>query len=180
MYTVEKFFESMTEPEIAKGMYDLFEDIDLPEQIDGVKLTGAKDMTFKQMTELRRGLETDAGDYETALMIGTVMLGSNVAAWSYKDYLPYMLSVLKYVHNSVKNESVKLKYNPTADEKKAGIDKLSVFREWGTVDAIVRSRPCYTHEDVYNLKYVDVFVMQWIDLEHSKFERKLMKIQSEK
>jgi hypothetical protein len=131
------------------------------------------------MIELRHGITEQEDDYSIALMIGQVMLKTDIDDWRYIDYLPYMLKVLQYVEGSIKNETKKLKYTPTAQEKKAGIDKLNIFKEWGIVDSIAQ-RLHILHEQVWELHYVDVFLMQHKDLEEAKFQRRLSKIMTEK
>ena len=173
--TVKQYFDSVKDGELAKAVYEQLEDVEPSYECLGMPVEN--DMTFGQMTELRRGLTEGMTDFDISQLIGRVMGDKDVSTCDYLQWLPYMLRVLKYVTNSIKNEEQKLKYTPTSDEKAAGIEKLGVFKEWGIVDALVRSRPAYKHADIFALKYTDVFLMQWIDLEHSKFERKLIKIQ---
>ncbi len=175
MKSVSEFFEAMAAAgDLAKDLYDQLKDIELKKEIAGVQMPEINCMTFGQMIDLRHEIPNQ-DDYQVALSVGRVMTGQDVSGWPYIDYLPYMLRVLQYVNNSIKNEEKKLKYTPTADEKAAGIDRLNVFKEWGVVDSIAQ-RMHILHEQVYNLKYTDCFLMQWKDLELSKFERKYAKI----
>jgi hypothetical protein len=135
------------------------------------------EMKYGQMLELRRNMGT-GDDLAVIDTIGRVMLDRPLSDEPYEAVMPYILRVLRFVENSVKKEAEKLKYAATKDEKAAGIDRLNVFGEWGAVDTIVRSGRGYKHAEVYELPYNEVFLMQWHDLEESKFQRRLMKIQS--
>lgn len=73
-----------------------------------------------------------------------------------------------------------LKYEPTPEERQAGIDQIGKsVKEFGTVDAIAR-RMHISHDDALKLPYATVYLMLLNDLEQSKFERRLHKVYSKK
>ena len=176
--TVKEFFESGIDAEIYKNVMDLAKDLPYPEAIKGKRLLPPNEMLYGHMVELRRRLG-DGSDYDVALAVGEVLLDEDVSQWPYIDYLPYMLSVSDYVVKSVENENKRLEYKPTSDEIKAGIKKLQQFGEWGVVDSIAQ-RMHILHEQVLKLRYEDVFMMQWRDMEESRFQRKLIEIKNPK
>jgi hypothetical protein len=169
LQTVKQFFESIGD---NRELYEIIEQLPISEQYVRVE-----EMTYRQVVDIREGIEHMISDYELALLIGRVLLKADVSEMNYTDYLPYMLSVLKWNEKLIMNEVKCLKYVPTSDEKAAGIDKLGKFKDFAVVDTIVKSRPCYTHDEVYDLPYTTVFSMQYYDSEVAKFERKLIKIQ---
>jgi hypothetical protein len=172
--TIKQFFEANINESIAGGLYDLYKELPVPEWIDGFRVPKLSDMMYGQMLELRQGFVDAVDDHDIALLIGRVMLEKDADAFPCDEFLPYMMAVMEFVEERTKTENKKLKYTPTAGEKAAGIDKLSVFKEWGTIDEIAQ-RMKILHDDVLKLRYNDVFLMQWKDLEQRKFERRYHK-----
>jgi hypothetical protein len=179
LQTVNEFFESVLSGDQAQGIYEMAEDLPVPDEIAGVVLPKIRAMKFGQMIELRRGLRNDLPDTEISDIIGMVMTGQHPGEWPALEWLPYMLAVLKFIENSLKSEKKNLKYTPTADEKKAGIDRLNVFEDWGTIDSLVRTYPQYTHAEIAELQYTEVYMMQWRSVVLAKIERNMTK-QNEK
>jgi hypothetical protein len=73
-----------------------------------------------------------------------------------------------------------LKYQPSPEEKQAGISNLNdMLKEFGQIDAIaVRMR--IKHDEVLQMPYSTVFMIMRKDLEQAKFERRLQKIYEQK
>lgn len=172
--TIKQFFEANINESIAGGLYDLYKELPVPEKISGIPVPKLSDMMYGQMLELRQGFVDAVDDHEIALLIGRVMLEKDISAYKCEEFLPYMIAVMSFVEDRTKTENKKLKYTPTAGEKAVGIDKLNVFKEWGTIDNIAL-RMGILHDDVLKLRYNDVFLMQWKDLEQAKFERRYRK-----
>jgi hypothetical protein len=165
--TVEQYFEVAT-----KGMHEQVADLPAPEVIEGLNLTAKEDITYRQMVDLREGLEKQLSEYEIALLIGKLFCGADVSGWEFSLFVPYMLMILKYNEKCIKYELKNLKYNPTAKEKKAGSERLGKFKDWGVASAICKVYSGYTHDKVYNLKYSIVLAIQEYDLAVMKFERR--------
>jgi hypothetical protein len=173
--TVKQYFEVAT-----KGMHEQVADLPVPEVIEGLSLTAKGDFTYRQIVDLRDGLEKQLSEYETALLIGRLFCGADVSGWDFSLFVPYMLMILKYNEQCIKYEIKNLKYTPTANEKAAGVEKLGKFKDWAVVSSICKTYHGYKHEEVYNLLYTTVLAIQEYDLAVSKFERKLTKIENAK
>jgi hypothetical protein len=95
-----------------------------------------------------------------------------------KVYL-HVREVLQKLSVWVEKEKL-LKYEPTPEEIRAGINKISEkLGDFATVDAIAK-RMHISHQNAIDLPYSTVFLMLLSDLEHTKFERRLNKIYEQK
>lgn len=73
-----------------------------------------------------------------------------------------------------------LKYEPTSEEKKAGIEDISKkLKEFSTIDAIAL-RMHISHDDVLKIPYATVYLMLLNDMEVFKYQKRLTKIQQQK
>ena len=173
--SVKEYFETVS-GELYEQFSALFAEMPVSYTIDGVSFPQPKDMKYGQMLSLRSELG-GTNDYEAALVVGRVMANCDASELPVMEFMPYVIQVLALVENSIKQEQKHLDYKPEKDEISAGIDKLSQFKEWGVIDTIAQ-RMHILHDAVTELRYNDVFLMLWKDLEQSKFEKRLMKIKN--
>lgn len=172
--TVKQFFDTTL---LTKELQDIFLKAKPVMEISGHKVTTGQYMTYGQMMELRAELAKEVTDLQAVAVVIRVLVSEQIdpLACDLYEVMPYVLSILRFVENSVKKEKKKLKYTPTPDEKRAGIDRLNQFGQWGTIDTIAR-RCGIMHDEVLNLRYNDVFLMLWKDLEEVKFQQRLSRI----
>ena len=91
----------------------------------------------------------------------------------------YFQDVLEKLYQWCEREKL-LHYEPTAEEKQAGIKELGdILKEFGQVDAIA-TRMHISHDEALQLPYSTVFMILRKDLEQSKFERRLQKVYERK
>ena len=118
---------------------------------------------------------------EVAIFEGVVRIlyGIGIKPKHYSRFYNHVKNVLDGLAFWVEKEKA-LKYEPTSEERQAGIDKIGKkVKEFGTIDAIAR-RMHISHDEALKLPYATVYLMLLNDLEQSKFERRLQKIYSKK
>lgn len=118
---------------------------------------------------------------EVAIFEGVIriMYGIHIRPKHYQRFYDHVKSTLDGLAFWVEKEKA-LKYEPTPEEKRAGIDQIGKkVKEFGTIDAIAR-RMHISHDDALKLPYATVYLMLLNDLEQSKFERRLQKVYSKK
>jgi hypothetical protein len=109
----------------------------------------------------------------------SVLYGVKVKPWQYKSVYAHILDVLNKLNKWSEIEKA-LNYEPTAEEKQAGIKQITdKLQDFATVDAIAK-RMHISHDNAMKLPYAIVFQMLQSDLEHSKFERRLSKVYEQK
>lgn len=122
-----------------------------------------------------------AGFDELALFKGTIEALHDFTPQTkhFGKLYPYVVYVLDGIRQWAEREK-QLHYEPTAEEKQAGIAELSKkLKEFSTIDAIAK-RMGISHDDALQLPYATVYMMLLKDLEQSKFERRLQKVYERK
>lgn len=118
---------------------------------------------------------------EVAIFEGVirVLYHINIKAKHYRRFYDHVKDVLNGLAFWVEKEKA-LKYEPTTEERQAGIDQIGKkVKEFGTIDAIAR-RMHISHDEALKLPYATVYLMLLNDLEQSKFERRLHNVYSKK
>lgn len=89
---------------------------------------------------------------------------------------PIVIKFWKEVGELIERENL-LRSEPTADEIRAGINNLSVFAEWGTVDNLVkRFNGKYSHDEIIKLPYSECFNMLYKDKVENDYREKYNEI----
>lgn len=164
-------------PDLVEPISEQFKKIKPPTRIGEYEIKELNQIKYGEVMELRQKLPQKTTDIEIIETIATLMISPQIKVLHCEVYelMPYVEQILKFLVDSAKTEQKRLKYTPTKDEKKAKIDDLAVFGEWGTIDTIAQ-RMHILHDDVLNLRYNDVISMLWKDLEEAKYQRRLIKI----
>ena len=118
---------------------------------------------------------------EVAIFEGAIRLlyGIRIQPKQYPKLYHHVKDVLSGMSFWMEKEKA-LRYEPTAEERQAGIDEVGKkVKEFATVDAIAR-RMHISHDEALKLPYATVYLMLLNDLEQSKFERRLQKVYSKK
>lgn len=118
---------------------------------------------------------------EVAIFEGIVRIlyGIHIQPKHYRRFYHHVKEVIDGLAFWMEKEKA-LKYQPTPEERQAGIEELGKrVKEFATVDAIAR-RMHISHDDALKLPYATVYLMLLNDLEQSKFERRLQKVYSKK
>ena len=121
-------------------------------------------------------LQSEAAIFEGVIR---VLYAVNISPKHYRRFYNHVKDVLDGLAFWVEKEKA-LKYEPSQEERQAGIDQLGKkVKEFGTVDAIAR-RMHISHDDALKLPYATVYLMLLNDLEQSKFEKRLHNVYSKK
>lgn len=118
---------------------------------------------------------------EVAIFEGVVrvLYNVNIKPKHYRRFYNHVKDLLNGLAFWIEKEKA-LKYEPTLEERQAGIDQIGKkVKEFGTIDAIAR-RMHINHNEALRLPYATVYLMLLNDLEQSKFERRLHNIYSKK
>ncbi len=108
-----------------------------------------------------------------------VLYRINIKPKHYRRFYYHVKDVLSGLAFWVEKEKA-LKYEPTPEERQAGIDQIGrKVKEFGTIDAIAR-RMHISHDEALKLPYATVYLMLLNDLEQSKFERRLHNVYRKK
>lgn len=141
--------------------------------------------TYGQMVELGRVLDRingsvvdDAGAVRS--LIRCLHPGVDLAIDFYT--IRYALAIVEGVRFWRKQESERLSYTPTGDEKLAGYEKLA--RETGATGVAITVAEKFGvsggPDEVFGWPYATVFQVLRIDLERSNFQKRLQKIADDK
>lgn len=136
----------------------------------------AGNMTFFQRIELGKIMEQEGSELHKAISIIELLHGFRPNFITLMKFAEYIEDVIQGMIFWVQIESTMLKYEPTADEKKAGISDLSKkIGEMGTVISMAE-KFSQDPDDILKWKYSKVFGLLYADLEKAKFNRKYQTI----
>lgn len=117
--------------------------------------------------------------YDIMQQIMSVLHGITIQPRHVRRLYNYFQDILEKLEKWCEREKL-LHYEPSAEEKQAGIKQLGeILKEFGQVDSLA-VRMHISHDDVLKLPYSTVFMILRKDLEQSKFERRLHKVYERK
>ena len=133
-------------------------------------------MTFGQRIELGRIL-TDTTTTEAAKMIAVMRcLDPKWKTVEMPRSIDYFAEVIEGLTYWVKREASELKYEPTEEERSAGIGQLSKLTgEMGTIMALAKDYG-KDPDEVLGWKYGKVFNILYTNLQSHLFQERLMKV----
>lgn len=133
-------------------------------------------MTFGQRIELGRILSNTDDELVKFESIFQCLHNFKPKLTEYAALTPYFKAILEGVAHWVNAETIMLKYEPTQEQKQAGIKALSkAIGEMGTVDALAEKYGI-DPDVVLGWEYAKVFGILFADLEKSKFQTRYNKI----
>ena len=145
----------------------IFQEKETPKNID--------DFQFRKILELR-SIDWDS-NYDCILKIIPVYLDKQIDVENLLicECLPIAKFIVTEIERINKRENEKLSQKTTSEERAAGIDKLKQLGDFMLIDSIAK-RMHISHDDVLNLPYLLIFMMQWKDKELSDFKDRLNNI----
>lgn len=173
------FFEFWVKAGHGSGdTLDRLEEMPKPDKVGKVSLPeDLNDITFGQLIELQ-GIATNE---ELFYVPCGVLLGLDRAkvnecrAEEVVGFVTWVAREVKRINKLFEATNVK----PTAEEKQAGIDKLS-FGPFGLIDYYALRMGFTDHDHVLSLPWVRIYQCMIIDSERAKYERRLRKIYADK
>lgn len=138
----------------------------------------SENFTFGQRLALANAIRSES-PFEIMQQVFKVMHNVAIKPRDVKKLFNYFQDILEKLEKWCEREKV-LNYEPSAEEKQAGIKQLGeILKEFGQIDAIA-TRMHISHDAVLQLPYTTVFMILRKDLEQSKFERRLNKVYERK
>lgn len=178
--TVEEFLpflKLITEEQLKE-----LDRLPMPDGIGAIPFSqNLKEITLcRSLIEITYGQRVRLTQYKTEadfyLLPFSVLYGKD-EAWVARQPIAAVHPFCRMVANELiklnKRDQITFKYNPTPEEKRAGIDKLS-YGVFGTMDQIAQ-RMHISHDEVENLPEIRVFAMLKKDFETAMYQRRLQK-----
>lgn len=134
-------------------------------------------MTYGQRLDLGAIL-SDKDKSEVELFDGVFMCLYNKvpAAHQFNKLLPIYQSILEGIVYWIEKENVMLKYDPTPEEKRAGIKELSEkVGDMGTLKALAKAYGT-DPDEILKWEYGKVFGILYTDLEEAKYRRRYQEV----
>ncbi len=95
------------------------------------------------------------------------------------EAIPLANDLYKQLDEINKKESIALKFNPTPEQRRAGIDKFNQFGANNTIDALAGG-DILKYEQILKIDYNTIFVKLYRSKIEHDYEKKYSKIMSEK
>jgi len=133
-------------------------------------------MNFGHRIQLGKILASDSGEFEKIESIFICLHGFKPRSTSYKKYVTYFKDITEGIRFWMGKEVELLNYEPTPEEKRAGVKDLSKkVGEFGTVKALAKA---YSKDpdEVLKWEYGKVFGILYTDLEEYKFQVRYNKV----
>lgn len=135
------------------------------------------ELTFSQRIELGRIAASDVDEFEKAMEMWRCLYVDRpkLTEKNVDDFVRDVKEIIDGLNFWIERETKALKYEPTADEKRAGISELSKnVGEYGTILAIAETYG-KDPDEVLKWKYGKIFGILYTDLERHKFQQRLSK-----
>lgn len=187
--TVKDFY---LKPELQPGVLAVLNDLERPEKIkiNGKELTvkpiSGQWFTFRHRIFLSQPVQPDEILYVTLGVLFMHEFFGKFDDEKLKDFY-YICHDAKIIDvwpcikkfwdeytELIKREKA-LEYSPKPDEIAAGISKLKIFCEWGTIDTIAK-RLHLRHSDVLDLPYQDCYLMLLKDKLEAEYQERYHQI----
>ena len=140
----------------------------------------AGEMTFNHRIELGKILSGNDSEIVKFQKVFECLHNFTPMFTQYNLLLEYFKQIIEGLAYWIDVESKLLKYEPTAEEKQAGIKELSVkIGELGTIDALAEKYGI-DPDEVLKWQYAKVFGILFSDLEKSKYQRKYHEVINKK
>ena len=138
------------------------------------------DMTFGQRIELGKIFSGGQSEIVKFQKIFECLHGFTPMIKDYPKLMSYFNEIALGVKHWIDVEILMLKYEPTQEEKQAGIKELSTkVGEMGTVKALAKNYSV-DPDIILSWRYSKVFGILYTDLEESKFQRRYQNVLSKK
>lgn len=136
----------------------------------------AGSMTFGQRIELGKIFSSADDELLKFENVFHCLHGYKPKLTEYAALTPYFKEIVEGVAHWVNAETIMLKYEPTPEQKQAGIKALSKsIGEMGTVDALAEKYGI-DPDVVLSWEYAKVFGILFADLEKAKYQKRYNKI----
>lgn len=138
-------------------------------------------MTYGQRIELGIILSNkDKNDFELFSDVFKCLYGRVPAASQIAKYIPFFKEVIEGMLFWIEQESTMLKYEPSIEERRAGIKELSAkVGDLGIIKAIAKDYK-KDPDEIFNWEYSKVFGILYTDLEESKYRKRYQEVISNK
>ena len=136
-------------------------------------------LTFGQRIYLGKVFESEGTDFDKFIQTFEILHEKPLKS-QYKNLLNYFNEIIEGLIFWIEQENTKLKYTPTIEEKKAGVQEFSQkVGEFSTIKALAKA---YSKDpdDILEWKYGKVFGILYTDLEEYKYNVRYNKIIEEK
>jgi len=136
----------------------------------------AGDMTFGQRIDLGKILSSEDNEIDKFEKTFICLHNFKPRPKDYMNLIEYFKKIVTGLKFWIETELVMLKYDPTEEEKRAGVKELmEKIGEFGTIKALAKAYN--TDPDIIlTWKYSKVFGILHTDLEESKFQSKYQKV----
>jgi len=136
----------------------------------------AGDCSFGQYIELKQLLRSTTDEVTIVGGFFKILHNYDLKPREYKKAIPYIEEISKALIYWQEQENTLLKYEPSIEEKRAGIEQLSKdIGELGTIKALAKD---YSQDPDYileNWKWGKVFGILYSDLETYKYQERYRK-----
>lgn len=141
---------------------------------------GTGDITYGERIQLEHILRAEMGDYERIHAVIECLHDIDITPDNAVALAPYVERVLTDITGLIEREQKELYLPPTNEELEAGIEELAkACGEVGNTVNLAEKFQC-TFEEIYKRPYLEIFAIQKVGVERTKYERRLNKVYSRK
>lgn len=139
------------------------------------------DFSYGERIALARVLRNESlTDYQRVRETIQVLHDIEVTPEEAAGLTEYVTEIIEGFCEWIEREANELNIPPTADEIQAGVDRFAeACGDMGNVVGLAEQFHC-TFEEVYKRPYLEVFTIQKIHTERTKYERRLTEVYSRK
>lgn len=146
-----------------------------PKKIKEIDIEGGK-LTFGQRIDLGKLMCSEYSEVEKFEKTFEILHEVKLKISEYKKHIDYFATIIEGLKFWSEQEATLLKYEPTQEEKQAGIKDFSQkVGEFATVKALAKA---YSKDpdEILNWEYGKVFGILYTDLEEHKFNVRYNKV----
>ena len=137
-------------------------------------------LTFGQRIDIGKLMGSDVSEVEKFEQTFEILHGFKPKIIEYRKYIGYFSEIIEGLKFWAEKEATMLKYEPTPEEKQAGIKDFSQkVGEFSTVKALAKT---YSRDpdEILEWEYGKVFGILYTDLEEHKFNVRYQKVIEQK
>jgi hypothetical protein len=143
--------------------------------ISPIDVKGGK-LTFGQRIELGKLYQSQLSEVEKFEQTFQILHGFTPKPRHYKSLITYFNQIIEGITHWIKQETTLLNYQPSAEEKQAGItDFTAKVGEFTTIKAMAKTYG-KDPDEILEWEYGKVFGILYTDLEEYKFNQRYNKI----
>ena len=134
------------------------------------------EMTFGQRIDLGKLFSENITELQMFEKTFKILHNTTPSIIQYRRLLPYFKRILEGLKFWSEQEASLLKYEPTIEEKQAGVVEFAKkVGEFATIKSLAKAYSC-DPDDILKWKYGKVFGILYTDLEEHKFNQKYQKV----